>query len=315
VTDPRAARHAEMLRNRLVKNARHLRRWARREQVSCYRVYDRDIPEVPLVIDWYDGHLVVAARLREDERERAGWLEALVAVAAAALEVPAAQVHLRRRERLRGGEARHQAARGRSLIVVEAGLRYQVDLDGHLDTGLFLDHRPLRRRIAAEAGGRRFLNLFCYTGAFTVCAAAGGAASSASVDLSHTYLERARANLELNRLDHAEHRLHQADVLRFLDEPPYPPRSFDLAVLDPPTFSSSKRMDDVLDVQRDHRWLLERTLALLSPGGELYFSTNRRHFRLDADRLPVATIDDITEQTIPPDFRDRRVHRCWRLVR
>jgi 23S rRNA G2069 N7-methylase RlmK/C1962 C5-methylase RlmI len=308
MTGDRTAQHTEMLGNRLAKNARHLRRWAAREQVTAYRVYDRDIPEVPLVIDWYDGHLVIAARLRDDERERPGWLDALVAAAARALEVAPAKVFVKQRQQVRGGVDRHDG-RSHRITVGEGELRFRVDLGGYLDTGLFLDHRPLRRRIRAEAAGRRFLNLFCYTGAFTVAAAAGGAASSLSLDLSNTYLDWAADNLALNQLAGPTHALEQADVLKFLADPPR--QRFDLAVLDPPTFSTSKRMDDVLDVERDHRDLVERTLALMDPGAVLYFSTNKRRFRLD----PAITAEDISESTIPPDFRDRKIHRCWRITR
>ncbi len=308
MTGDRTAQQAEMLANRLAKNARHLRRWATREQVTCYRVYDRDIPEVPLVIDWYEGHLVIAARLRDDERERPGWLDALVDAAGRTLEVAPAKVFVKQRQQVRGGVERHDG-RSHRITVGEADLRYCVDLGGYLDTGLFLDHRPLRRRVRTEAAGRRFLNLFCYTGAFTVAAAAGGAASSLSLDLSNTYLDWAADNLSVNQLAGPAHTLEQTDVLKFLADPPR--RRFDLAVLDPPTFSTSKRMDDILDVERDHRELIERTLALLDPGGVLYFSTNKRRFHLD----PAIAAEDISESTIPPDFRDRKIHRCWRLSR
>jgi 23S rRNA G2069 N7-methylase RlmK/C1962 C5-methylase RlmI len=176
----------------------------------------------------------------------------------------------------------------------------------------FLDHRDTRLRLGREAAGARFLNLFCYTGAFTVHAAAGGARETVSVDLSHTYLDWARDNLELNGITGPAHHLVREDVLVFLR---HARPGFDLAVLDPPTFSNSKKMHDVLDIQRDHVPLVNATLALLRPGGVLYFSTGARHFKLDQGYLRAAAIEDVTEQTMPEDFRGRRPHRCWRLVR
>lgn len=304
--------HAEMLTNRLRKRARHLRKWAQREQVSCYRLYDRDIPEVPLIVDWYDGRLYLARYERRREYTLT-WLEAMATAAGAALGVPEHSIYLKERRRQRG-TAQYEAMdrSGERFIVREGQCRLWVNLRDYLDTGLFLDHRDTRLRVAREARGTRFLNLFCYTAAFTVHAAAGGAVETESVDLSHTYLDWAEDNMTLNGMGGPAHRFIRDDVFNYLREAR---PGFDLAVLDPPTFSNSKMMEDVLDVQRDHVQLINGTLALLRPGGVLYFSSGFRRFKLDAASIHTRTIDDITEQTTPEDFRGQRPHRCWRLVK
>lgn len=306
------AAQAEMLGNRLRKRARHLTRWARRSGVTCYRIYDRDIPELPLVVDRYEGHAHVAsfARFTDD-----AWLDAMAAVVAGVLDVPRAHVHVKRHVRQRGATQYERLGHRDELLTVgEGGLRFAVNLDDYLDTGLFLDHRPTRERVRAEAAGGRFLNLFCYTGSFTVYAAAGGAAETVSVDLSRRYLDWARHNLELNGLAGPRHDLVRGDALELLEQRRWSDR-FDLAVLDPPTFSNSKRMAADLDLQRDHARLIAGALDALRPGGVLYFSTNARRFKLDAGALTAASIEDLGGATIPEDFARRPPHRTWRIVR
>jgi 23S rRNA G2069 N7-methylase RlmK/C1962 C5-methylase RlmI len=304
--------HAEMLANRLRKRARHLRKWAQRSGVTCYRLYDRDIPEVPLIVDWYDSRLYLARYERRREYTLA-WTEAMAAAAGAALGVPEHAIYLKERRRQRGTAQYEPLDRsGERFVVREGDCRLWINLRDYLDTGLFLDHRDTRARVASEARGARFLNLFCYTGAFTVHAAVGGAIETESVDLSHTYLDWAHDNLALNGVAGPAHRLVRDDVFSYLRQAR---PGFDLAVLDPPTFSNSKMMDDVLDIQRDHVQLINGTLALLRRGGVLYFSTGFRRFKLDAARVRAAALDDITDQTTPEDFRGQRPHRCWRLVK
>ena len=304
----------EMLANRLRKRAKHLAKWARREQVTCYRVYDCDIPELPLAIDVYEGRLHISAYVRaEDPKRDDAWLERMRLAAAAALDVPPEAAIAKRRA---GQPGTSQYTRvedsGAFFTVTEGGHRFRVNLRDYVDTGLFLDHRLTRARVGREAAGKRFLNLFCYTGAFTVYAAAGGAVASTSVDLSKTYLEWADENLRLNALDRPEHALVRADVLEFLERDSGP---YDLAVLDPPTFSNSKKMRVEFDVQRDHVKLIRATLNRLTPGGVLWFSTNFRRFKLDADALGASAIEDVTRATLPPDFADARTRHCWRIVR
>ena len=305
---------AEDLVNRALKNRHHLGRWARREGIEAYRVYDRDIPEMPLAIDLYRDwlHLQVFERRRPLE---AATLDEVTRRLAAAFEIPAAQVVLKQRRRQRGA-AQYERLDGqaRSFTVRERDLGFEVNLGRYLDTGLFLDHRDTRALVRADAAGRSFLNLFAYTGSFTVYAAAGGAARSVTVDLSKTYQAWSRRNLVRNGFDDpTRHALVQSDVPAFLDRMRRAGARFDLVMLDPPSFSNSKRMQDTFDVQRDHLGLLEATLATLAPGGILYFSNNRQGFQLDPRVGDLADLREITAQTVPRDFRRHRPHRCWRL--
>ncbi len=322
-------------RNRLAKNARHLRRWARRASVHAYRVYDRDVPEFPVVVDRFEADdrpdgppflqlQEVDSGWKQSGHEHEAWLDDVTAITAATLEVPIDHVVVKRRgrQRVRGEKSDQHQATGRDeddVVVREGGHRFLVNLHGYLDTGLFLDHRPLRAIVGAQARGRRFLNLFAYTGSFTVYAAAGGAVSSESVDLSNTYCDWALRNLRLNDIDVAHHRVIRDDVFPWLRDAVAAFEAgdrdaVDLIVLDPPTFSNSKAMQGVLDIQRDHPWLLRQCLALLAPGGELYFSTNLRSFRLDDLVQTRARFTEISHRTVPDDFRDRRIHRCWHVT-
>lgn len=306
----------EMLANRVRKNARHLGKWARREGVTCWRVYDRDIPELPLTVDTYEGALVVNDyRHVDDAGERGGgdaWLDDAVAAVQGALG--AAEVFVKQRERLVGRREGHQYERldrtDAWRTVREGGHAFRVNLGDFVDTGLFLDHRITRARAAAERAAT-MLNLFAYTGAFSVYAGAAGMATT-TVDLSNTYLEWARANLALNGLDGE---LVHADVRAFLGDARRAGRAWDLVVVDPPTFSNSKRMAYTWDVQRDHAALLRDVLAVTRPGGVVWFSTNRRRFKLELAAPPGVEITDETAATIPPDFRDARVHHAYRLRR
>jgi 23S rRNA G2069 N7-methylase RlmK/C1962 C5-methylase RlmI len=302
-----------MLQNRLRKRARHLAKWARREGVGCYRLYDCDIPELPLVVERYERFLHISVYAREGDPVRdEAWLERMRLAAAEALDVPEANAFAKRRAGQRGtAQYEKLEASGAFHTVSEGGHRFRVNLRDYVDTGLFLDHRKTRARVEREAAGKRFLNLFCYTGAFTVYAAAGGAVSSTSVDLSKTYLDWAGENLRLNGLDRPEHALVRADALEFLARKSGP---YDLAVLDPPTFSNSKKMRAELDLQRDHVELIRATLRLLVPGGALWFSTNYRRFKLDAGALGASHIEDLSRATLPPDFADARTRYCWRIT-
>jgi 23S rRNA (cytosine1962-C5)-methyltransferase len=306
---------AEMFGNRLAKRFRHLRGWAARERVTCFRVYDRDIPEVPVVVDWYEGHVVLGDRRHEAEDDE--WLAAMIDACARTLAIAPDDVFVKRRERKghrAGDQYERTGERGAWFVVGEGGHRFHVNLSDYLDTGLFLDHRVTRAKVAAEAGARRVLNLYCYTGAFTVYAAGGGAASSTSVDLSRTYLDWAARNLELNGIDPRRHELVPSDIRDFLADAAARGARWDLAVVDPPTFSNSKRMDYVFDVERDHGPLLAAVARVIAPGGVIWFSTNKRRFALDEDAVRGWEVLDRTRETIPPDFRDATAHRVWRMV-
>jgi 23S rRNA G2069 N7-methylase RlmK/C1962 C5-methylase RlmI len=298
---------AEMFANRVKKNARHLGKWARREHVSCWRVYDRDIPEVPVTLDSYEGALVLNDY--RYEQEDTAWLDALGAAAKDALG--ATEIFVKQRARLahrgEGQQYERLGERGAWRTVREGGHPFRVNLSDYIDTGLFLDHRITRARAAREPA-RSMLNLFCYTGAFSVYGAKAGMATT-SVDLSKTYLEWARANLALNGATSEE--IVHADVREFLADARRAGRQWELAIVDPPTFSNSKRMDYVWDVQRDHAALLDDVAAVTTK--VIWFSTNLRRFDLTWSR-PGWSISDETQATLPPDFRDKRIHHAFRIT-
>lgn len=301
--------------NRVAKRFRHLRKWAARERVDCYRVYDRDIPDMAFTLDVYGPRLFLQWYARGDESPDRSWFDAAVQAVALATDRPAESVVLRIRRRVDRRHEQHerQTDRSQPLVVNEGPVKFIVDLERYVDTGLFLDHRPLRHRVREEAHGRTVLNLFCYTGSFSVQARAGGARRVVSVDLSNTYLAWARENLALNGFDVADDMLVRADVTIWLRDAARRGERYDLIVLDPPAFSTSKKMEGAFDVQRDHGGLLRDALVLLASSGVLYFSTNLRSFRFDTE-LPGWRAEDISELTIPEDFRDRRIHRCWRIA-
>ncbi len=308
---------------RLAKNARHLRRYADRG-VHCYRVYERDCPDVPLIIDRYEDHAHVAEYEREHGRtppQQAQWWARVVSIVADALQIPETNVHAKRKERQRDFSQHEKLGdSGRTLVVREGGLRFEVNLDDYADTGLFLDHRLTRQMVREQARGKRFLNLFCYTGSFTVYAASAGAASTTSVDLSNTYLAWARRNLALNGLDGAAHHVARSDVLEFLRAQGAKAgarASFDLVVVDPPTYSRSKATEEDWEVAVDHADLFRLLTPLLAADAVVYFSTNFRRFKLDEGALAALGLraKEITRQTIPPEYRNERVHRCWRITR
>ncbi len=309
-------------RRRLAKRFKHLSKWARRQGIEAFRVYDRDIPEIPLVIDWYAGWLHAAEYERPHERtdiEHDVWLDKMIEAAAVELGVPPMQTFLKVRRRQRDGGQYEKVDQRQALLSVKEGdLSFEVNLSDYLDTGLFLDHRQTRAMVRGEAEGKRMLNLFCYTGSFSVYAAAGGAKETVSVDLSNTYLEWTRTNLSKNGFkDAGRHRIVRDEARAFLEhrsqrgEPP-----FDLVVVDPPTYSRSAKSETPWDIERDHVELLELVAKNLVTGGVVYFSTNFRRFHLAEERLSALyTLREITNRTIPEDFRNERIHRAWRLVK
>jgi len=313
---------AAMFANRLRKNLKRLDAWARADDVTCFRVYDADMPEYAFAIDVYgNGERHACAQEYEapatvaPEASRARRDEVL-SVLAETLGLPADRMHMRVRRRQRAG-AQYEKFDGAGEFheVREGDCRLLVNFTDYLDTGLFLDHRLTRRRLRAMAAGRRFLNLFAYTGAATVHAVRGGAVASTTVDMSHTYLDWARRNLALNGLATPAHGFVSADCLQWLDEEAgRATRRYGLIFLDPPTRSRSKRMNQEFDVQRDHARLLDATARLLEPDGAIVFSNNYQRFRIDREALGAFEIDDITRETIPEDFaRSPRIHQCFVL--
>jgi 23S rRNA (guanine2445-N2)-methyltransferase / 23S rRNA (guanine2069-N7)-methyltransferase len=312
-------RQAEEFASRLRNRARHLRKWPTKRGITCYRLYERDVPDVPLVVDRYEDALHLAEFARPHERspaQHADWLDLMAKTAGDVLDVPRTRIFLKHRDRQRGPDQYSRLDdRGSRFVVHEGGLKFVVNLSDYVDTGLFLDHRITRQMVREAAAGKRFLNLFGYTGSFTVYAAAGGAVATTTADKSATYLDWARENVSVNDLGGPQHRMVRSDIDRFVDEL-LPRDQWDLAVVDPPTFSNTKGHDDVWDVQRDHAQLLERLAAHIVPGGVVFFSTNFRRFKLNEAAIARNyAIRDITRQTIPEDFRNARIHQCWRLVR
>jgi len=301
--------------NRLAKRDRHLAKWARREGVEAYRVYDRDIPEHPFAVDRYGDAAVLYVYDRpilEKREDRDSYLAAAVAATAEALGVGRKSIYLKERSRQKGhAQYEKLAHRRREIVLGEGGLRFICNLSDYLDTGLFLDHRPTRALVRDMARDRRVLNLFAYTGSFSVAAAAGGAKRVESVDLSNTYLAWAQRNAELNDLRLPDDACIRADALAFVKQAEAGKRRYDFVILDPPTFSTSKGMVGTFDVQRDHAWLIGLCLRLLTDEGVLLFSTNRQGFRLETEPLGKISVEDITRKTTPPDFARRPPHRAF----
>ncbi|WP_210014558.1 bifunctional 23S rRNA (guanine(2069)-N(7))-methyltransferase RlmK/23S rRNA (guanine(2445)-N(2))-methyltransferase RlmL [Pseudomonas palmensis] len=310
----RLSEGGQMFANRLQKNLKQLGKWAKRENITCYRVYDADMPEYALAIDLYHDWVHVqeyaAPRSIDPEKAQARLFDALAAIPQA-LNIDQSRVVIKRRERQSGTKQyERQSSQGQFTEVSEGGVKLLVNLTDYLDTGLFLDHRPMRMRIQREAAGKRFLNLFCYTATASVHAAKGGARSTTSVDLSKTYLDWARRNFSLNGFSD-KNRLEQGDVMAWLQACR---EEYELIFIDPPTFSNSKRMEGVFDVQRDHVELLDLAVARLAPGGVLYFSNNFRKFQLDEHLQERYAVEEITAQTLDPDFaRNSKIHRAWRI--
>ncbi len=314
---------------RLKKVAKDRRKWARKNDISCYRVYDADLPDFALAIDRYDGvwksegetYLCIAeyqAPKSIDAHKARVRLEDAVSVASALFAVPRERVFLKTRRHERGGgQYTDQQKDACIMYTQESGNIFEIDMGSYLDTGIFLDHRSTREMVGKMAAGKRFLNLFSYTGTATVHAAVGGAKSTLTVDLSQTYLTWAQRNMALNGCDGSEHEYVRADVLQWIVRASREGLQFDLIFVDPPTFSNSKAMGkNTWSVQRDHVMLLKYVSRLLAPGGEAVFSCNLRNFKPDYETLSLAGVilEDITAQTIPYDFsRNPKIHCCYRM--
>jgi 23S rRNA (cytosine1962-C5)-methyltransferase len=306
-----------MFKNRLEKVYRHLSKQASRQGISCYRVYDHDLPEFPFMIEIYEDKLYVAEYKRrhgltDEEHDR--WLKECRDIMSPVLNIGPQNIFLRTRQRKEGRLGQYQKLdeQKNEFSVQESGLQFIVNLSDYLDTGLFLDHRITRQMVKELAQEKKLLNLFCYTGSFSVYAAAGNAARVVSVDLSKTYLDWAERNMALNGFDKHHEAVH-ADVLQYLKQ--LTPESFDLIIMDPPTFSNSKRMEDFLDIQKDHVSLINDCMRILTQNGILFFSTNFTKFQLEIDRINSSNIKDITKQTTPFDFTGKLKRQCFRITK
>ncbi len=316
---------AQMLANRLQKNKKQLDKWLKANQISCYRLYDADMPEYSAAIDIYTGQIQpgkpekIYAHVQEyaapksvDEEKAAARFQEITLAVPYVLNIPQSQISYKQRRRNKGKtqyEKVQETPTGDLFSVQEGISKLHINLWQYLDTGLFLDHRPVRKMIAEQAKDKRFLNLFCYTASASVYAAMNGARYTVSVDMSNTYLNWARKNFALNGLSESKNRLVQADCLQWLEEND---QLFDLILLDPPSFSNSKRMDDVLDIQRDHVDLIHKSMRALDEKGTLIFSNNLRSFDLDEEALSAYNIENISAKTIDEDFkRNPKIHQCW----
>ena len=307
-----------MFSNRLGKVYRHLSKQARRLNITCYRIYDHDLPEFPFCIELYDDKLYVAEYKRRHglmEEEHEEWLRKSKEIMSEIVLVPVENIFLKQRQRKAGRKGQYQKTSDtRSEFVMEEnGLKFIINLSDYLDTGLFLDHRLTRQMVRDESKEKKVLNLFAYTGSFSVYAAAGGASEVVSVDMSNTYLGWAEKNMLLNGFtDKNKYSFIQADVLKYLNE--LKENYFDLIILDPPTFSNSKRMDDFFDIQIDHVKLINDCLRVLKNNGVLYFSTNYSKFILDDKKINADLIKDITKTTTAFDFDGKLNRKCYRIV-
>ena len=303
--------------NRLSKSYGRLHKIAKKAGVSCYRIYDLDMPDFPFMIDQFGDFLYVAEYERNhhlDAREHAYWLDMSKHVMNKVTQIPLDNIFSKERRSIKTRDDQYTKVDSQKFetIVNEDGLSFKVNLSDYLDTGLFLDHRKTRKMVRNEAQDKNVLNLFAYTGSFSVYAAAGGAREVMTLDLSKTYLDWARENMQLNGfVDENRYHYVQGDVLANLDM--LKPAHFDIIVLDPPSFSNSKRMSSSFDVQRDHWWMINKCLHLLSEEGVIYFSTNYSKFRLYPEKINTQQIKDITGATKDFDFEKKLKRYCFKI--
>jgi len=313
------AQKLEMFSNRLTKVFKHRSKIARRTGVGCYRIYEHDLPEFPFCIEAYENKIYVSEYVRRHgmtDEEHDAWLQPSLEIISEITATPLSSIYKRERKKMSHRDEQYEKVDTKQefFTVLENDLKFQVNLTDYLDTGLFLDHRITREMVRSEAKDKRFLNLFCYTGSFSVYAAAGEAATVTSVDLSKTYLSWAETNMAINLLkDPSKYFYIHADVKQYLKT--LAPNSFDLVVMDPPTFSNSKRMKDFLDIQRDHVELINDMLAATTDGGTLYFSTNYTKFILDEAGIKASSIKDITKATTGFDFEGKLKRWCYRIIK
>ncbi len=302
------------LKNRMRKNYRYVRKWAKRTQTNCFRIYDREIKEYPLAIDFYDGRFCVHyfTSSRECDEPRQDLYDEAVSAICSIFNTSADSIYWRTRiKREKTQQYEKNSKSDEFFTVLEYGVKFKVNLLDYLDTGLFLDHRETRKVVSSMAHGKRLLNLFAYTCSFSVHAALAGAAFTKSVDMSNTYTDWGRDNFLLNSISLKNNPIVREDCLKFLDEEKG--EKYDLIVIDPPTISRSKKMDQMFDVQVDYARLISKAFPLLSREGTIFFSTNSRKFDFDEQLFPDSSIQEISQKTIPIDFHNQKIHRCWKI--
>jgi len=322
VPDDELTEQSQGFKNRLAKNCKQMSRWANQEGITCYRVYDADLPDYSVAIDLYESvDAKIWINIQEYEAPKtidpakAKWrLREIVTIVKAQFNVDERQLFLKRRRRQKGNDQYEKMSSENNFHqVAEGDCRFWVNFEDYLDTGLFLDHRPIRNTIRHQSEGKAVLNLFAYTGAITVHAAKGAASSTLTLDMSKTYIAWAKRNMTLNGFESSNHEFLQLDCLKWLERPTTD-KKFDIIFLDPPSFSNSKRMDEIFDVQKDHVSIITGAMKLLSADGVLYFSNNRRGFKMDTPSLGQYQIINITDESVPRDFKQRvHIHKCWKI--
>lgn len=295
-----------------------MRKWAKRSLTDCFRIYDRDIKEYPLAIDFYAGRFCVHFFSYDRNRDEPlpELKEEINAVLCSLFGASPERIYWKTRvKRSKKEQYEKIDTQEHFFTVIEYGVKFKINLSDYLDTGLFLDHRETRRMVALQAKGKRLLNLFAYTCSFSVHAAMAGASFTKSVDMSNTYTDWGRDNFILNSLPLKNNLIVREDCLKFLEKEIHSPNLYDIIVIDPPTVSRSKKMDQMFDIQIDYPFFITNALKLLLPGGVIFFSTNSRKFTFDAALFPSAEIQEISQKTLPPDFHNKKIHRCWKLYR
>ena len=304
-----------MIENRIQKNFSKLKVWSEKYQIEAYRLYDRDIPEFPFIVDRYKDFFVVHDKSERIDAEK-NHLPLLTSALKSIFNVDDSKIVFKQRRQQKGlDQYQKLGTENKKIVIKENGIPLYVNLWDYLDTGVFLDHRPLRYQFSKKQAGKKFLNLFCYTGTVSVMAALGGA-TTYSIDMSKTYLEWAQDNFKLNKIDLKNHFFFEEDVLEFIktlkDRSDFK-ASFDTIFLDPPTFSNSKKMETTFEVERDQDSLLENVMPLLKPQGVLYFSNNKRDFKISPLIADKYRVKNITSDTIPIDFHDQKIHHCFEI--
>jgi 23S rRNA (cytosine1962-C5)-methyltransferase len=298
------------IKNRIRKNYQHMRKWAKRSETDCFRIYDRDIKEYPLAVDFYAGRFCVHFFSYDGDELSVELKEEVSQILRSLFGVSESSIYWRLRARRdKKEQAKKMSENGSFFYVREYGVKFKVNLSDYLDTGLFLDHRETRRMVASIARDRRLLNLFAYTCSFSVHAALAGACFTKSVDISNTYTEWGRDNFLLNSIPLKNHEIIREDCLKFLS---YERGEYDIIVIDPPTISRSKKMEQIFDIQIDYPFLIQKALQLLAAGGVIFFSTNSRQFKFDVTLFSGCSVQNITDKTIPLDF-NKKIHQCWKI--
>jgi len=306
---------AEMLASRVKKRYKHLKKGFAKQNIEVFRLYDWDIPEIRAAVDWYAGHLVIGEYTRHQSMPE--WLPMMGKAVAKALDVPPENVHLKERRAGKQDGARYERIdyTDKKIVMSERDLKFYINPFDYVDTGLFSDHRNTRLMVREMAAGKDFLNLYCYTGSFSCYAAKGGARTTTSVDRSETAIKWVRENMNLNGIPEAGHTLVQAHTFDFLKKAKRENRTYDLAVIDPPSYSTTRNRNDSFDILEDHPELLKASIALMRKGATVFFSTNHQDFTLRLNKQEVSDVKEITSNTIPEDYVSKRkkIHRCWEI--